>query len=66
MDVLRRHIQLNKDEYSGYKDAIRKIWIRDGIRGFYRGVIPHFLTVIPGASISLASYDTAKLILQIK
>jgi solute carrier family 25 phosphate transporter 23/24/25/41 len=65
MDVIRRHIQLNRNEYSGYSDAVKKIFIKDGIKGFYRGLLPHFLTVIPAASISLASYDLAKIVLKI-
>lgn len=65
MDVLRRRIQLNRSEYSSYTDAIKKIMMKDGIKGFYRGLFPHFLTVIPAAGISLASYDLAKLLLKI-
>jgi len=65
LDVLRRHMQLNQNEYTGYGDAVRKIFARDGVKGFYRGIMPHFYTVIPAASISLASYDLAKSILEV-
>jgi len=65
LDVLRRHMQLNRDEYTGYGDAVRKIFARDGMKGFYRGIMPHFYTVIPAASISLASYDLAQRIFQV-
>ena len=43
-DVIRKHMQLNKElRYS--KDAIAFIYKQRGFRGFYRGLWPHFLTV---------------------
>jgi len=71
LDVLRRNMQLNsripgkQRLYEGYADVIKKIWLRDGARGFFRGIYPHYLTVIPIVSISFGSYDLLKLFLRV-
>eukprot|EP01117_Protostelium_nocturnum_P008932 TRINITY_DN3205_c0_g1_i1.p1 TRINITY_DN3205_c0_g1~~TRINITY_DN3205_c0_g1_i1.p1 ORF type:complete len:309 (-),score=78.05 TRINITY_DN3205_c0_g1_i1:186-1112(-) len=63
LDVLRRHIQLNStrtQSYLGYSDAIKRIWEAKGWRGFYRGIWPHYLSVIPITAISFGIYDLMK------
>lgn len=51
LEIMRRHMQLNSRKsgeelvYRGYADMAQKIWRRHGIRGFYKGLIPHYLTV---------------------
>ncbi|PRP85276.1 hypothetical protein PROFUN_06878 [Planoprotostelium fungivorum] len=63
LDVIRRHIQLNfkKDaSYTGYRDAFVQIYQKRGLRGFYKGLFPHFLSVIPVVSISFGTYDFMK------
>mmetsp|Transcript_10356 Transcript_10356/g.14203 ORF Transcript_10356/g.14203 Transcript_10356/m.14203 type:complete len:317 (+) Transcript_10356:86-1036(+) len=69
LDVLRRHMQLNSRakgqdiQYASYLDCIRKIYLKDGVKGFYRGIIPHYLAVIPVVSLSLGSYDLLKVLM---
>ncbi len=38
---------------------LKDIWHNEGIVGFYRGLIPNMLKVIPAASISYLVYETA-------
>ncbi|XP_010249330.1 PREDICTED: calcium-binding mitochondrial carrier protein SCaMC-1-like [Nelumbo nucifera] len=38
----------------------KDIWIQEGPRAFYRGVVPSLLGIIPYAGIDLAAYETLK------
>lgn len=41
------------------RQMFREIWRNEGIAGFYRGIIPNMLKVIPAVSISYLVYETA-------
>ncbi|EFA86355.1 mitochondrial substrate carrier family protein [Heterostelium album PN500] len=43
--------------YNGTMDVAKKIYRSEGITGFYRGVIPNTLKVIPNSSITLLAYE---------
>nr|GMC71684.1 calcium-binding mitochondrial carrier protein SCaMC-2-B-like [Ipomoea batatas]GMC75107.1 calcium-binding mitochondrial carrier protein SCaMC-2-B-like [Ipomoea batatas] len=38
----------------------KDIWLREGPRAFYRGIVPSLLGIIPYAGIDLAAYDALK------
>lgn len=38
----------------------KDIWVQEGPRAFYRGLIPSLLGIVPYAGIDLAAYDTLK------
>lgn len=38
---------------------LKNIWRDEGIVGFYRGMIPNMLKVIPAVSISYLVYESA-------
>ncbi|KAM7274043.1 hypothetical protein ACFE04_028707 [Oxalis oulophora] len=38
----------------------RDIWIREGPRAFYKGLVPSLLGIVPYAGIDLAAYETLK------
>jgi solute carrier family 25 (mitochondrial phosphate transporter), member 23/24/25/41 len=38
---------------------LKEIWCKEGITGFYRGIVPNMLKVIPAVSISYMIYETA-------
>ncbi|XP_062105290.1 calcium-dependent mitochondrial ATP-magnesium/phosphate carrier protein 2-like [Humulus lupulus] len=38
----------------------RDIWVQEGTRAFYRGLVPSLLGIIPYAGIDLAAYETFK------
>ena len=37
---------------------IKEIWNKEGLVGFYRGLIPNMLKVVPAVSISYLIYET--------
>ncbi|ORZ39851.1 mitochondrial carrier domain-containing protein [Catenaria anguillulae PL171] len=48
------------ERYSGAMDAVRKTYAREGGRGFYKGLAPTLIKVIPAASISYVCYEGMK------
>ena len=41
----------------GLKDAFRIIWVRDGVKGFARGLAPRVLTFMPSNALCWMSYE---------
>lgn len=61
LEVLKTRLALRKTgQYSGIADAASKIYVREGLRCFYKGYIPNILGIIPYAGIDLAVYETLK------
>jgi len=62
-DVIRRRIQLqgfkgtDLPKYSNTLDCIRVVYKQEGIHGFYKGMIPCFLKVVPSMAIAFATYE---------
>ena len=48
------------DAYKGMSDVFRKTFQREGFRGFYKGLFPNLLKVVPSASITYMVYETMK------
>jgi len=40
------------------RTMIKEIWHNEGLAGFYRGLIPNMLKVVPAVSISYLVYET--------
>lgn len=64
-DVIKRQLQLNgvnnnKNKYNGMIDCIHKIYIKEGIPGFYTGLKINIIKCIPGAAIQFTVYDYCK------
>lgn len=51
--------------YKGMWDVIQKTKARDGYRGFYKGMYPNLLKVVPAVSISYVVYEKMKVSLEI-
>ncbi|GAA5942769.1 uncharacterized protein JCM15063_002786 [Sporobolomyces koalae] len=49
--------------YTGIKDAAIKCFQREGWRGFYKGLTPTLVKVVPAVAISYAVYDQSKKLL---
>ncbi|BFZ65131.1 hypothetical protein YB2330_006294 [Saitoella coloradoensis] len=61
-DVLRRRFQVNTMKgieygYTGLGDAVRTIWRKEGIKGFYKGLGPNVLKVVPSMAASWMTYE---------
>lgn len=53
--------RMNTDAaYSGMSDVFRRTFQREGLRGFYKGLFPNLLKVVPSASITYLVYETMK------
>ncbi len=50
----------NFREYTNVRDAVKTIAREEGIRGFYRGIIPALLRTVPAAVLTLLSYEKMK------
>ncbi|KAF7119111.1 hypothetical protein CNMCM5793_008850 [Aspergillus hiratsukae] len=55
-DVLRRRFQINTMSGMGYRytsvwDAVRVIFAEEGLRGFFRGIVPNLLKVAPSIDL---------------
>lgn len=37
--------------------CIKHIWAHDGVKGFYRGVVPNYLKVVPSVSAAFITFD---------
>lgn len=48
------------DAYKGMSDVFRKTFQHEGFRGFYKGLFPNLLKVVPSASITYLVYETMK------
>lgn len=46
--------------YAGFVDACRQTYVREGVKGFYRGLVPTLAKVIPAVSCSYTVYEQAK------
>ncbi|QCD96954.1 solute carrier family 25 [Vigna unguiculata] len=46
--------------YKGMGDVFRKTYKNEGIRGFYKGIFPNLLKVVPSASITYMVYESMK------
>ncbi|RVW45023.1 Calcium-binding mitochondrial carrier protein SCaMC-1 [Vitis vinifera] len=64
LQVIRTRMQAqptNKaDAYKGMSDVFRKTFQHEGFRGFYKGLFPNLLKVVPSASITYLVYETMK------
>lgn len=50
----------SEDSYRGMNDCFRRTLRREGISGFYKGLVPNLLKVVPAASITYLVYETMK------
>ncbi|KAG0265064.1 mitochondrial thiamine pyrophosphate transporter [Linnemannia exigua] len=61
-DLLRTRFAAQREVkvYTGVPQAFRHIFRQEGVRGFYRGMTPALIQVIPYMGVMFGSYDTLK------
>ncbi|KAF9092633.1 mitochondrial thiamine pyrophosphate transporter [Mortierella sp. AD031] len=61
-DLLRTRFAVQRDVkvYTGVPQAFRHIFRQEGVKGFYRGMAPALIQVIPYMGVMFGSYDTLK------
>jgi solute carrier family 25 (mitochondrial phosphate transporter), member 23/24/25/41 len=69
LDLVKRRMQLQgaagkasvcKPTITG---TIREVFQKEGLRGFYRGIAPEYLKVVPSVGIAFMTYETLKIML---
>ncbi|KAL9604009.1 MAG: hypothetical protein Q9219_000771 [cf. Caloplaca sp. 3 TL-2023] len=41
-----------------WRDAAREIWLKDGMRGFWRGFLPCFMRAFPANAVALVAFES--------
>lgn len=54
------------DRYKGMGEVFSRTFQAEGIRGFYKGLLPNMLKVVPSASITYLVYEEMKTRLSLK
>ncbi|KAJ9132905.1 hypothetical protein P3X46_033725 [Hevea brasiliensis] len=64
LQVVRTRMQAQRSNmdnaYKGMSDVFRRTFQHEGIRGFYKGIFPNMLKVVPSASITYMVYEAMK------
>ena len=60
LDLVRRRMQMKGDVYKGVVDALRTIGKEEGFSGFYKGMVPNAVKVVPNTAIRFMAYDLLK------
>ncbi|XP_014491129.1 calcium-binding mitochondrial carrier protein SCaMC-2-B-like [Vigna radiata var. radiata] len=59
LQVVRTRMQAQRS-YKGMGDVFRKTYKNEGFKGFYKGIFPNLLKVVPSASITYLVYESTK------
>jgi solute carrier family 25 folate transporter 32 len=46
--------------YGSARDVVRQVWSREGISGFYKGLGPNLLRVVPSSCVTFLVYENTK------
>ena len=60
LDTVRRRQQMKGRHYAGMLDAFQRIAQVEGIRGFYRGMVPNAIKVVPNNAIRFVVFEAVK------
>lgn len=60
--VVRARLQTYQanQTYKGAIDAVAQIWKQEGLRGFYRGLGPNLVRVLPSTWVTFLAYEKTK------
>ncbi|CAG9999721.1 unnamed protein product [Clonostachys byssicola] len=61
--VLRSRLQNYQSEErfgQGFRGVVRKTWREEGVRGFYRGLVPGVIRVMPATWVTFLVYENVK------
>ncbi|KYQ90123.1 mitochondrial substrate carrier family protein [Tieghemostelium lacteum] len=60
MDVVKQRLQLQLNNYRGLFDCTKKIWHKEGLRGFYAGYTTTLVMTVPYNIIYFPAYESLK------
>ncbi|XP_070604273.1 solute carrier family 25 member 32 [Erythrolamprus reginae] len=55
--VVRARLQDQHNRYSGVLDVMHRTWRKEGIHGFYKGILPNVIRVTPACCITFVVYE---------
>ncbi|CDW57754.1 Mito carr domain containing protein [Trichuris trichiura] len=55
--VVRARLQDQHANYAGIFDVVKKTWRREGMLGFYKGLLPSILRVTPATCVTFVVYE---------
>ena len=60
--VVRSRLQMYNAEraYTGVSDVVRQIWKQEGIAGFYKGLGPNLMRVMPSTWVTFVVYEKTR------
>lgn len=60
--VVRARLQMYDVDrhYSGVRDVIAQVWQKEGLSGFYKGLGPNLLRVLPSTWVTFLVYENTK------
>ncbi|XP_076864481.1 solute carrier family 25 member 32a isoform X1 [Brachyhypopomus gauderio] len=61
--VVRARLQDQHNSYGGIVDVIRRTWRNEGVEGFYKGMVPNLVRVIPACCITFLVYENVSRLL---
>lgn len=63
--VIRTRLQIYDagKAYKGSRDVVTQVWRREGIKGFYKGLAPNLLRVMPSTWVTFLVYEKTRLYL---
>ncbi|CAF0868808.1 unnamed protein product [Didymodactylos carnosus] len=61
----KQHQTQEFKEYKNVRDAVSTIFRDEGLRGFFRGLLPNLLKTVPAAVLTLLSYEKVKELLTV-
>jgi len=56
VNIIKTRFEVVGSTHSGIGNAIKSVYVKDGLKGFYRGVIPTLLRDVPYSGLQYSSY----------
>ena len=50
-------VQPVRHEYTGMRETARRLYVKEGLAGFFKGMFPNAIRVAPGAAITFVVYE---------
>ncbi|ERN06479.1 S-adenosylmethionine carrier 1, chloroplastic/mitochondrial isoform X1 [Amborella trichopoda] len=60
LDVIKTRLQVQGSSpvrYKGWSDAVRRIWLMEGAKGFFRGSVPRIIWYVPASALTFMAVE---------
>ncbi|OWA53510.1 Mitochondrial folate transporter/carrier [Hypsibius exemplaris] len=62
--VVRARLQDQHKNYTGLLDVVMRTWRREGLKGFFKGMVPNVLRITPASALTITVYEKLRLFLK--